>query len=33
VAADCLACAIARGVYEAETLGAFRSYKDYFGIG
>jgi L-aminopeptidase/D-esterase-like protein len=31
IAADCLARAIARGVYEAQTLGQFRSYKDYFG--
>jgi L-aminopeptidase/D-esterase-like protein len=30
LAADCLACAIARGVYEARTLGDIRSYKDYF---
>jgi L-aminopeptidase/D-esterase-like protein len=29
-AADCLARAIARGVYEAETLGAARSYRDVF---
>ena len=27
-AADCLARAIARGVYEAETLGQMRSYRD-----
>ena len=30
IAADCLARAIARGVYEAKTLGAFRSYCDTF---
>jgi L-aminopeptidase/D-esterase-like protein len=30
VAADCLARAIARGVYEAETLGAMQSYRDRF---
>jgi len=30
MAADCLARAIARGVYEAETLGAFKSYRDTF---
>jgi L-aminopeptidase/D-esterase-like protein len=30
IAADCLARAIARGVYEAETLGDARSYKDTF---
>lgn len=30
MAADCLARAIARGVYEAETLGAFKSYRDVF---
>ncbi|MDE2162638.1 MAG: P1 family peptidase [Alphaproteobacteria bacterium] len=30
VAADCLARAIARGVYEAETLGAVKSYRDVF---
>jgi len=30
MAADCLARAIARGVYEAETLGDFRSYRDTF---
>jgi L-aminopeptidase/D-esterase-like protein len=30
MAADCLARAIARGVYAAETLGAFRSYRDLF---
>ena len=28
MAADCLARAIARGVYEAETLGSMVSYKD-----
>lgn len=31
LAADCLARAIARGVYEAQSLGAFRSYRDRFG--
>ncbi len=30
VAADCLARAIARGVYEAETLGEMKSYRDVF---
>ncbi len=30
MAADCLARAIARGVYEAETLGSHRSYRDSF---
>ncbi len=30
VAADCIARAIARGVYEAETLGELRSYRDSF---
>ncbi|MDE2111284.1 MAG: P1 family peptidase [Alphaproteobacteria bacterium] len=30
VAADCLARAIARGVYEAQSLGAFKSYRDAF---
>jgi len=30
IAADCLARAIARGVYEAATLGNLRSYKDVF---
>ena len=30
MAADCLARAIARGVYAAETLGDFRSYRDLF---
>jgi L-aminopeptidase/D-esterase-like protein len=30
-AADCLARAVARGVYHAETLGAARSWKDAFG--
>ena len=29
-AADCLARAIARGVYEAETICELRSYRDYF---
>ena len=31
IAADCLSRAIARGVYEAKTLGATKSYKDIFG--
>ena len=30
MAADCLARAIARGVYAAETLGNFKSYRDAF---
>jgi L-aminopeptidase/D-esterase-like protein len=30
MASDCLARAIARGVYEAATLGTFRSYRDTF---
>jgi L-aminopeptidase/D-esterase-like protein len=30
VAADCIARAIARGVYEAETLGEIKSYRDTF---
>ncbi len=30
VAADCIARAIARGVYEAETLGQLKSYRDMF---
>jgi L-aminopeptidase/D-esterase-like protein len=30
LAADCLARAIARGVYEAETLAHIRSYRDVF---
>lgn len=30
-AADCLARAIARGVYEAQSLGAIASYRDRFG--
>jgi L-aminopeptidase/D-esterase-like protein len=30
VAADCIARAIARGVYEAETLGELKSYRDMF---
>lgn len=32
-AADCLARAIARGVYEATTLGDIKSYRDSFGRG
>ncbi|MCZ6452629.1 MAG: P1 family peptidase [Alphaproteobacteria bacterium] len=32
-AADCVARAIARGVYEAETLGALEAYRDRFGEG
>jgi L-aminopeptidase/D-esterase-like protein len=31
LAADCLSRAIARGVYEAQTLGAMRSYREIFG--
>jgi L-aminopeptidase/D-esterase-like protein len=31
LAADCLARAVARGVYHAETLGAARSWRDVFG--
>jgi L-aminopeptidase/D-esterase-like protein len=31
LAADCLARAVARGVYHARTLGAARSWKDVFG--
>jgi L-aminopeptidase/D-esterase-like protein len=31
LAADCLARAVARGVYNAETLGAARSWKEMFG--
>jgi len=31
LAADCLARAVARGVYNAETLGTSRSWKDVFG--
>jgi L-aminopeptidase/D-esterase-like protein len=30
VAADCLTRSIARGVYEAETLGEIKSYRDRF---
>jgi L-aminopeptidase/D-esterase-like protein len=30
IAADCVARAIARGVYEAESLGASKSYRDIF---
>lgn len=30
IAADCLARAIARGVYEAETMGELKSYRDVF---
>jgi L-aminopeptidase/D-esterase-like protein len=32
LAADCLARAIARGVYEAESLGTSKSYRDTFGV-
>jgi L-aminopeptidase/D-esterase-like protein len=32
LAADCVARAIARGVYEAETLGKVRSYRATFGL-
>jgi L-aminopeptidase/D-esterase-like protein len=31
IAADCIARAIARGVYEATTLGTMKSYRDTFG--
>lgn len=31
IAADCMARAVARGVYEAQTLGAMRSYREVFG--
>lgn len=31
-AADCVARSVARGVYEAETLGDFVSYRDRFGV-
>ena len=31
IAADCLARAIARGVYEARSLGAMKCYRDFFG--
>jgi L-aminopeptidase/D-esterase-like protein len=30
MAADCLARAVARGIFEAATLGPFRSYRDTF---
>jgi L-aminopeptidase/D-esterase-like protein len=30
IAADCMARAIARGVYEARTLGTVKSYRDIF---
>jgi len=33
LAADCLARAIARGVYEAETIGNLRAYRDVFAKG
>jgi L-aminopeptidase/D-esterase-like protein len=33
IAADCLSRAIARGIYEAQTLGAMKSYKDHFAGG
>lgn len=33
VAADCLARAVARGVYEAETLGQLKAYRDVYGRG
>lgn len=32
LAADCVARAIARGVFEAETLGNMTSYRDHFGV-
>ncbi len=31
IAADCMARAVARGVFEAESLGAARSYREVFG--
>jgi L-aminopeptidase/D-esterase-like protein len=31
LAADCLARAVARGVYHAATLGAARGWRDVFG--
>jgi len=31
LAADCLARAVARGVYNAATLGAARGWRDVFG--
>ena len=31
IAADCIARAIARGVYEAKTLGNVKSYRETFG--
>jgi L-aminopeptidase/D-esterase-like protein len=31
LAADCVARAIARGVYEAESLGDFESYRSRYG--
>jgi L-aminopeptidase/D-esterase-like protein len=31
LAADCLARAVARGVYHADTLGAARGWRDVFG--
>jgi len=30
LAADCLSRAIARGVYEAETIGSMKSYRELF---
>jgi L-aminopeptidase/D-esterase-like protein len=30
IAADCVARAVARGVYEAVSLGAMKSYRDFF---
>lgn len=33
LAADCVARAVTRGVYEAETLGKMESYRDSFGLG
>ncbi len=33
IAADCMARAIARGVYEAETLGDIVSYREHFALG
>jgi L-aminopeptidase/D-esterase-like protein len=31
IAADCIARSIARGVYEAKTLGNVKSYRETFG--
>jgi L-aminopeptidase/D-esterase-like protein len=32
LAANCVARAVTRGVYEAETLGEMRSYREVFGV-